>query len=306
MTKGNVLEHSQVVNMHNPKESRTEALLRQLNVVPADFLDPKLPKGFFSNSQYNSHLICGRAYEYKYVQQISTPDYSATTRGSSVHSGVEHMLRAKMAGTPATVEQGLAVVAAAFDAKARGVLDWGDEDAGKAKDLSLALFKTYTTYGLAKINPIAVEKGFAKKIGDVPMVGWIDLIDDQPAIQVPGMSAKEVASAPRQKVIVDLKTSKAKWSENEVRLDPQLTLYSDVEGTPAVRVDQLISHKSKPPTFLQAESFRTPRDVEIMVEHVGEVADLVKKGIFPRTQIDNWSCNVKHCSFWTLCRGKKT
>jgi len=306
MTKGNFLEHSQVVNMSNVKESRTEALLRQLNVTAADFLDPKLPKGFFSNSQYNSWLICGRAYEYKYVQQIATPDYVATTRGSSVHSGVEHMLRAKMAGTPSTVEAEQAVVAASFDAKARGVLDWGDEDAGKVKDLALALFKAYTTYGLAKTNPIAVEKGFAAKAGDVPMVGWIDLIDEQPAIQVPGMSTQDAAAAPKRKVIVDLKTSKAKWSENEVRLDPQLTLYAHIESTPMVRIDQLISHKSKPPTFLQAESFRTPRDVEIMVEHVGEVADLVKKGVFPKTQIDNWSCNVQHCSFWTLCRGKKT
>ena len=56
--------------MSPPKESRTEALLRQLG-VDKSFLDPRLPKGFFSNSQYNSWLICGKAYEFKYVQQIT-------------------------------------------------------------------------------------------------------------------------------------------------------------------------------------------------------------------------------------------
>lgn len=299
MSKGNFIEHPEAVNM---KESRTQALLRQLG-VDGSFLDTKLPKGFFSNSQYNSWLICGKAYEFKYVQQISTPDYASTSRGNAVHAGAEFMLRAKLAKKPATVEEGLEVVSTTFDEKAKGVLDWGDEEPGKVKDLAIRLFKTYTTYGLPKINPVAIEEGFAKKIGDVPMVGWIDLVDEQPAIQVPGMTAEDAALAPKRLVTADLKTSKAKWSEKEVALDPQLTLYSFIKGTPDVRIDQLIDHK-KAPTFIQAESTRTPRDAAILVDHVNEVADFVKKGIFPKTTIDNWACNKDHCSFYHLCRGK--
>lgn len=300
MSKGNYLDHPEAVNM---KESRTQQLLTKLG-VDATFLDPKLPKGFFSNSQYNSWLICGKAYEFKYVQQISTPDYASTSRGNAVHSGVEHMLRAKMAKKPATVEEGLEVVSKVFDEKAAGVQDWGDEDPGKVKDTALRLFKTYTTYGLPKINPVAIEEGFAKRLGDVPLVGWIDLIDEQPVIPVPGMSPEDLALAPTRLVTADLKTSKAKWSEKEVALDPQLTIYSHVKGTPNVRVDQLIDHK-KAPVFLQAESTRTSRDAELVVEHLNEVADYVRKGVFPKTTIDNWACNKDHCSFYHLCRGKK-
>jgi len=303
MSKGNFIEHPEAVNMNAPKESRTQALLRQLKVDDS-FLDPKLPKGFFSNSQYNSWMICGKAYEFKYVQQIGTPDYASTSRGNAVHAGVEHVLKAKMAGAPVNVAEGNEVVSRTFDEKAKGVLDWGDEEPGKVKDLSLALFKAYTTYGLPKINPIAIEKGFAKKVGDVPMVGWIDLIDEQPAIRVPGMSADDAALAPKRLVVADLKTSKAKWSDKEVALDPQLTLYSHIEGTPDVRIDQLIAHK-KAPTFLQAESTRAPRDAEILIDHVNEVAEFVRKGVFPKTEIDNWACNKDHCSFYHLCRGKK-
>jgi len=303
MSKGNFLEHSQVVNMAGPKESRTDALLRQLG-VDKSFLDPKLPKGFFSNSQYNSWLICGKAYEFKYVQQISTPDYAATSRGNAVHAGVEHVLKAKMAGLPINIEEGKEVVSRTFDEKARGVLDWGDLEPGKVKDTSLALFHAYTTYGLPKINPIAIEKGFAKKVGDVPMVGWIDLQDEQPAIQIPGMSEEEAALAPKRIITADLKTAKAKWSEKEVALDPQLTLYSYVEGTPDVRIDLLLNHK-KAPTFMQMPSVRVPRDAEILIDHVNEVASFVKQGVFPKTPVDHWSCNGQHCSFWSVCRGKK-
>jgi len=300
MTKGNVIEHPEAVTM---KESRTDALLRKLNIT-SDFLDPKLPKGFFSNSQYNSWLICGKAYEFKYVQQISTPEYASTSRGNAVHAGVEHVLKAKLEGKVPSVEEGREVVSRTFDEKAKGVLDWGEEDPGKTKDLALNLFKTYATYALPKINPVAIEKGFAKKVGDVPMIGWIDLIDEQPSINTAGMRPEDAALAPKRLVTADLKTGKAKWSDKEVALDPQLTLYSHVEGTPDVRIDQLIAHK-KAPTFLQAESARTPRDAEILIDHVNEVAEYVRKGVFPKTEIDNWACNKDHCSFYHLCRGKK-
>lgn len=289
--------------MSPPKESRTEALLRQLG-VDKSFLDPKLPKGFFSNSQYNSWLICGKAYEFKYVQQISTPDYASTSRGNAVHAGVEYVLKAKMAGSAFTVDEGKEVVSRTFEEKAKGVLDWGDEEPGKVKDLSIQLFNAYAIYALPKINPVAIEKGFAKRVGDVPMVGWIDLLDEQPAIPVAGMAPEDVALAPKRIVTADLKTGKAKWSEKEVALDPQLTLYSHIEGTPDVRIDQLIAHK-KAPTFIQAESTRTPKDAEVLIEHVNEVAEFVKKGVFPKTTIDNWACNKDHCSFYHLCRGKK-
>ena len=289
--------------MSPPKESRTEALLRQLG-VDKSFLDPRLPKGFFSNSQYNSWLICGRAYEFKYVQQISTPDYASTSRGNAVHAGVEYALKAKMAGSAFTVDEGKEVVSKTFDEKAKGVLDWGEENPGKVKDLSIQLFNTYAIYALPKINPVAIEKGFAKKVGDVPMVGWIDLLDEQPSIPVKGMSPEDAALAPKRIVTADLKTGKAKWSDKEVALDPQLTLYSHVEGTPDVRIDQLIAHK-KAPTFIQAESTRTPKDAEVLIDHVNEVAEFVKKGVFPKTTIDNWACNRDHCSFYHLCRGKK-
>lgn len=303
MSKGKFFEHQEATTLSPPKESRTEALLRQLG-VDKSFLDPRLPKGFFSNSQYNSWLICGKAYEFKYVQQISTPDYASTSRGNAVHAGVEYVLKAKLAGSAFTVDEGKEVVSRTFDEKAKGVLDWGEEEPGKVKDLSIQLFNAYAIYALPKINPVAIEKGFAKRVGDVPMVGWIDLLDAQPAIPVPGMAPEDVALAPKRIVTADLKTGKAKWSEKEVALDPQLTLYSHIEGTPDVRIDQLIAHK-KAPTFIQAESTRTPKDAEVLIEHVNEVAEFVKKGVFPKTTIDNWACNRDHCSFYHLCRGKK-
>ena len=302
MTKGNVLDTPNVVSV---KDSRTQKMLDNLK-VDASFLDPKLPKGFFSNSQYNSWLICGKMYEFKYVQQMASPGSPNTARGSAVHEGAEFLLRAKMAKTltRTTVEMGKEVVSKSFEKNAESVTEWEDAEPGKVKDVALELYKVYATYALPKINPVAVEKGFAKKIGDVPMVGWIDLLDEQPALEVPGMSEEDLALAPKRIITADLKTGAAKWSDNEIANDPQLTLYSLVEGTPDVRIDLLKSGK-KASTFEQFSGKRTPAHGEVLVEHLNEVVDFIKKGVFPKTPIDNWACSEKKCAYYSMCRGKK-
>jgi len=291
------------------KESRTQKLLRQL-AIPADFGDPKLPKGFFSHSQYVSWKICGRAYEFKYVLQEKTPNYAPTTRGTAVHAGIEYVLKAKMLHAQFSLEEAKTVVERAFDREAARVQDWGKDDKDqpidplRVKDGAMKLFDAFAIHALPHINPIAVEYGFAKKFGDVPMVGWIDIIDEQAAMPIAGMSQEEAMLAPKKKVVADAKTGRAKWSEKELRTDTQLTVYSAVVGTPHVRIDSLLEQK-KGCFYVPGPSERTPQDVEIVTEDINEVAGFVKKGIFPMTSIDNWSCNPQHCSFWHLCRGRK-
>lgn len=286
------------------KKSRTQDLIERLR-VPDSFRDPKLPKGLFSHSQYMSWKICGKAYEFKYVLGISTPNYPTTSRGSAVHKGIEKALERKLEKKPLMpLEEAVAVVSDEFERHAEGVLDWGEMNIGKMKDESIALYKAFHEAALPRINPVAIEKGFAKKFGDVPLVGWIDLIDEQPAMEIPGLDAEAMELAPKKRITVDFKTSASKWSEKDVRLDTQLTLYSEVEGTPHVRVDQLIPYK-KGAQYVRGCGERTPLDVQILEEDMNGVADFVRRGIFPMTTIDNWACNKEHCSFYELCRGRQ-
>jgi hypothetical protein len=290
------------------KESRTEKLLRILQ-VPDDFKDPTLPNGLFSHSQYNSWLICGKAYEFKYVIKYATPEYVATSNGSAVHSGIEHALLGKMAGKIPTIEEGLELISKIIDEKSKLIVDWGvggDDamDAAKLKTKAQRLYRAFYMNALNKINPVAIEKGFAKRLGDVPVIGYIDLVDEQPALVVPGMTPEEAATAPVKQVVVDFKTSRAKWSKAQLDTNTQLTMYAFVEGTPHVRVDQLVDLKGGP-VYHRGESTRNAIDAEVFVDHLNQVADFVRKGVFPMTDIGSWACNVDHCSFWALCRGKK-
>lgn len=291
------------------KETRTERLLRQLTVNQEGFYDHGLPSKVFSYSQYTAYKICGRAYEFKYVEKSPMPNYAPLVRGVSVHAGIEFALRRKMAGEAVTLDECLAVTDDRFSKEEETVLDWGpDEDgsvtsAASVRQQSLDLIRIFINEGFAKINPAGVEEGFAKKVGDVPMVGWIDLVDVQPAVDVTNMTTEMALLAPKKRVIVDFKTTAKTWSEAQVRLNPQMTLYASVKGTPHVRIDQLITTKKV--KYIQKESERTPGDIEVLTEDLNETTALIKKGVFPKCAVDNWCCNPKHCSWWDKCRGKK-
>jgi hypothetical protein len=287
------------------KKSRTHELIESLK-LPKDFLDPKLPKGSFSHSQYNQFKKCGRAYEFKYVLGVMGPSTSSMSRGSAVHKGIEAALKRKMeTGRVLPLEDAKNEVNAEFDQRAQDVTDWDDLKPEGVKKEALALYEAYHINALPKINPVAIEKGFAVKFGGVPMVGWIDLIDEQPAMDVSKMDAKTAALVPKKRVVADTKTAKTKWSDADVRNDTQLTLYSAVEGTPHVRIDQLIPYKGKGATYVPSPSARTTGDVVVLEEDVSEVADFIRKGIFPKTEIGGWACTKKWCPYWTLCRGAK-
>jgi hypothetical protein len=62
----------------------------------------------------------------------------------------------------------------------------------------------------------------------------------------------------------------------------------------------------KGPKLTQLGAIRTPRQQAILTEDYEETFDLVKRGIFPKTSIDNWACSAKWCEAWHVCRGKQT
>lgn len=285
------------------KESRTDKLLKSLS-VDKDFLDPELPTGYLSYSQYQTFLACGKNYEFKYIQKLSSGSSGNAARGIAIHAGVESMLRGMITSKPPPLQEAEALVDRIFESSAEGVSDWGTESKDHLKDKTMRMFRHYAVHALPKLNPVATEKGFAKKIGDVPVIGWIDLIDEQPAMPVAGMSLEEAALVPRKRVIVDLKTTRRTWDADAVKRNAQLTQYAYVEGSPHVRIDQLIDLKTGP-KYVQAESLRTPEDTQVFMEHLNEVAGYIKSGVFPRASIDSWKCNAKNCPFWDKCRGRK-
>lgn len=270
---------------------------KSLPLFPDNFVDPKLPKGTFSHSQYSHWRKCGKSYEFRYVQGLEAPASANMFRGTAVHAGAEaahrHMIEHK---TLPALEDMRSKVSDAFDAGQEQVADWDGEKPGTVKDLAIKLYEKYHTENLPQLRPVAAEEGFAVKVGTVPMTGYIDLVERSAGF------GKPTDEDPL--VIADLKTSSSKWSAMEVEKDTQLTLYSIVKKTPLVRIDNLVTLKSGP-AFHRFESKRDASRQRVLQEDLEETAEFIRQGVFPKTAIDSWACSSKWCAYWQQCRGRK-
>lgn len=274
---------------------------RKLPVLPDGFTDPALPAGtggHFSASQYGLYKKCPKAYEFRYVLGVKRPPSALALKGTVVHAGAEaahlHVMEHK---APPPVEQITAVVSDVFDATKGEIETWEDATPGAIKDDAVAAYRVYHRQGLPRVNPVAVEHAFAARVGTVPVIGYIDLIDH---VRGPARAGVE---DPGKRVVADLKVSSSSWSQADLDKDPQFTLYTIVTGVPAVRVDNLVS-LSKGTELKQKESLRDPHAQRILVEDLEETVDLIKRGVFPKTAIDSWACSPKWCGYWAMCRGR--
>jgi hypothetical protein len=272
---------------------------REKPIFPSGFEDPGLPSGVFSASQYNLYKTCGEAYRRRYVERASRRSGAALVKGVAVHAGAEFSHRALLlgAGLP-SLEEAVTAVERSFREGAEEEVDWGGSTETAVLDEARKLYAHYHKQALPKVRPLAVEQHFSLKIGTVPVQGYIDLIDDVGGVEFEGMVSMG------QPTVVDLKTSKAAWSQAEADSDPQFTLYSLATKISCVRVDNLVNLKGGP-MLMQRTSVRTPHQLQVLTEDYEETADFIKRGIFPKAPLDSWICTPKWCEHWESCRGAK-
>ena len=266
--------------------------------IPPEKLCIKLPKGTFSYSQYGLYHRCGKAYEFRYVRGIKSPPAGPALKGTSLHAGVEaahvHVMKHK---TLPSAEEIRAVVADEFTRGASEVENWGEDNPGKAKDATIAAYGTYHRDALPRVNPVAAEQPFVLYLNEeIPVTGFIDLIDQAP---VEGGTPGD----PGEIIVADLKYSGSSWSQRDIDIDPQFTLYAKVVGASKVRVDNVVDLK-KGPTFKQLTSTRDGKMHLTLLEHMAETVDSIGQGHFPKTAIDDPMCSEKWCGYWKMCRGK--
>lgn len=270
---------------------------------PEGFLDPALPKGVLSPSQVGMYQRCPRQYEYRYIQEIIDPPGVSMVKGTAIHKGAELIHRSMIeTGEPINFKEGAEGVASCFDTESLFIEDWDGVAPGVVKDAAINGYGAYYRCAVPRIKPLHAEKTFAIKVGTVPVRGVIDLIDRVPDTD---MSLENDPDNPRLvEVVSDLKTTAKKWPEQKIRFTPQLTFYALAEGTNRVRIDFLIDAKAGP-KYEQERSIRDARDIQLLVEDVEQIADLIKKGVFPRCDPTSWICTPKFCGYYGRCRGRK-
>lgn len=280
----------------------------------------KLPTGYLSYSQIEMYLRCAKQYEFRYIHDEKRPPGVSLAMGKSAHHALEtthnHIVDHDI---PASDELLSSAFSDGWDAAAKEVPEesWKDEgiDQGLMKDVGLRLVRQYNARMAPTVKPLVkngvrgIEKKFEVKVNDIPILGYIDLIDtnhagtftpeEQSLMTAKGVNVPSALCT----AIADFKVKAKSMTAGEVNGSLQMTIYSYAEGIPLVRYDQLL--KTKTPSLKRIASMRTQQDHLWMKEVVTGVAHAINAGAFPACDPTAWVCGPKWCGWFSVCRGKK-
>ena len=266
--------------------------------------DPRLPRGYLSHSAIATYLQCARRYMFKYEEDHPQPTRGSAVRGRGVHAAAEHLLKGKQAKRIPSLEETRDVYSGAFEAdikNANEVLVKEDETIGSVKDVGYQMIDKYYDVPFGKaiddnskavipaITPESVEVRMLKSVplpeaDPVPILAYVDLIEPT--------------------AIRDLKTRGKKGTQHEVEDSLQLSLYSILSGKPEVSYDMLVSPtKTMGVRFMRFETVRTEQQKKHALNVIQDVAEGVRKRVYPRTNPENWWCSEESCEYWRMCRG---
>lgn len=244
-----------------------------------------LPKNYLSASQISKYLSCPQQYYRDYILD-EKPEFTRTAAisvGSAVHKLVENKLSSILEGSE--LEESKLFATTPLDSFFADS-DLEDHEPEYWHTYSQILYKTwYKEVGMS-IMPTASEFGFESLVGDVPVLGYIDYVDN---------------SSGRPE-IVDLKVTKRAKSEADAKNSVQLAMYAITQENPCVRFDSLV--KTKTPKIGVARYTFSKSELGYYTDLIGEVATNISAGNFPMTAPTQWVCSEKWCAHYTNCRGK--
>lgn len=252
-------------------------------------------KPHLSASAISTYIDCSLLYMITKVKKIKAefrPD--AMEFGSAIHRAVAEFNIARKNDLMMDEEE----LTNLFEAYwSQSALDADDIQWTKGKS-----FDSYMTLGKALLGiyhekietdglrVLAVEEFFSFNIPgiDMPVIGFIDLVE---------------ADSSGTVIISDLKTTGKRYSNDEIDLNDQLTIYmmsGKANGFDdreiLLRFDCLI--KTREPKFEQFYSIRSDEDIMRMQKKIKQVSDGIQKEVYiPNT--NNWRC--KSCSYKKYC-----
>lgn len=246
-----------------------------------------------SASQLEMFARCPESWRRRYLEKDIIPPKLAMLKGSAVHAGAEHNMRQKIEShqdLPTTEIIDAAVSCYEEKVKHDGYQLGKDEtanDVAKQKDGVALMAATHAAEQAPDYQPVAVEQRFRIDLPDIShdLVGVIDLVTDKGEV-------------------IDFKTSKKFYSENDVEVSPQLSLYAAAQNQEevTVKLDILVEPTVKNPVRRQVvEAKRDKTDLPIIARRVTVVSKTIDAGLFPPAAVGSWWCSESWCGYWSTC-----
>ncbi|MBL6976004.1 MAG: PD-(D/E)XK nuclease family protein [Deltaproteobacteria bacterium] len=267
-----------------------------LKAVPLEKLRQRL---HVSVSQVNTYIMCAERYRHSYV--IGTPPShrpSALGFGSAVHHALAVFYGfIKAHGKKPSPGRIQAAFSDRWEVELRDSLPIhykAGEDAGKVKDLGIAMLKKFCDDGFAPDKVVAVEQPFSVAIHEPDtgvileeaLVGAIDL----------------VAEHEGRTVIVEHKSAARRWDQPRLQHDLQPTAYQFAARELGIRNPGLafqVLLKTRSPQVEFTTVTRSQDQEKEMLSTYTQVLKAVAQGIFWKNR--GWMCG--DCQYRYRCDG---
>lgn len=251
-----------------------------------------LERSHLSVSQLKSYLQCPRKYFYQYIE-AATPAFRsiALTFGSAWHTAIGSYLINNI-----TPEDAIAffrdLLVSEVESSEIPVLFDDEEDLGTCVDMGA---KTISAFIEKVPRPEAV-------LGiEVPFVLDITRTQNREDYQAPIIGSIDALVIEQNTTVIwELKTSKRKWSRDQLDYDFQPTAYrmgARRLDIPHATLKLLIATKTKTPDVQIETVVRTLEDEARLARLVSSVLRAIRAGV--DHPIQNWAC--RGCCFSTIC-----
>lgn len=240
---------------------------------------------------------CQEAFRRRYIEGEIIPPAIAMAVGTGVHKAAEINHKQKIeSGVDLRLDELQDAAADGFKnaVEESGVYFTGSKhelysELGKGSDLSVKMAGVYGKQIAPQIQPVAAEIKLTAQHSDlpVPFLGIVDVIDAR------GM-------------IVDLKTSKAKWRSGKEKESLQPGIYKWLIRR---NVNQeldfcfFVMAYNGDTQYVQTE--KSDGDISYIVNIAKAMLHAVKNGVFMPAVPGHWLCSEKFCGYHGTCRVRK-
>lgn len=247
-----------------------------------------------SISAVKEYLMCPRRYFFHYVEEAQPAFRAAASAfGSAWHAVIQHWLTSESVPQEELETYFRDDLAARLQDGRMPVLFDDDETEGKLADTGIKMLRVFVARVARPEVVVGVEVPFSMSLthpttGEVlgvPVVGAVDAL----------------VVSDGQKVVVELKTSKRRWSTDQLEYDLQLSLYKKAAwhlGYADAALRLLVTTKAVHPDVQAEDVVRHDADIAEVVDVIFGVHAAAAAGVDYRTR--GWQCNG--CPYSERCR----
>ncbi len=255
-----------------------------------------------SPSSIRTYERCPYMYHLRYTERVRVPSTAAQLLGRAVHTVIEMFYKQKRDGRILDTEEAFDVLDDALDATLHELDDEGRAEVEELRELGYDLVEYYVEEVAPHIRPHLIEERFDFSVPgvDVPIVGYVDLVDQEGTV----IDHKTAASPfPADYLAHDIQLLTYSLGYNALRLGArqrpgQLPLVSML---PPVRLDVLV--KGEEITYQRLDFRYQQEHLEHYVARVNAVAAGIRSADFrPFWQLRQPDPKVcSYCDFNSVC-----